>query len=238
MTGSLPPNAGDTQASDLTNVDCAIKFWVAEWIETDSFPKKMDQSIYDTEPALTSPDCQDSIGKEYDTRFPESIRTVVSGLTGSDIPNGNEVCHLICSQGCDATYMDPTQYLFAAQVECELPLWIWSESACPTPPRAPTRISSWLFVASELMHALLLLLLLLLVVVIGVALLCCCCGGAAFVMSKARKQQKNGDAEQGSGGGGGVAVVQAPQPAPVMIIAAPTHVAAQPTPTFETAGAP
>lgn len=82
------------------------------------------------------------------------------------------------------------------------------------------------------MYALLLLLLLLLVVVIGTALLCCCCGGAAVVSSNARKQ-KNGDAEQGIGGGGGVAVVQAPQSAPV--IAAPTHVAAQPTPTFETA---
>ena len=128
-------------------MDCAIKFWVAEWIEGYSvpdLPKKMDQSIYDTEPTLTSPDCQDSIGREYDTRFPESIRTVVSGLTSSDIPNGNEVCHLICSQGCDATYMDPTQYLFAAQVECELPLWIWSASARPYPLRAPNRLSSWL----------------------------------------------------------------------------------------------
>ena len=81
-------------------MDCAIKFWVAEWIEGYSFPdvpKQMDQSIYDTDPTLTSPDCQDSIGNEYDTRFPENIRSAVSMVTGADIPNGNEVCNLICS---------------------------------------------------------------------------------------------------------------------------------------------
>jgi choline dehydrogenase-like flavoprotein len=41
----------------------------------------------------------------------------VSALSGGeDIPNGDEVCHLICEQGCGSQWTDPTGYFLAAEV--------------------------------------------------------------------------------------------------------------------------
>lgn len=118
----------DLQASSLAVVDCAVKIWKAEWIdeECDHWsgvcplglrPEQITYAIFDTEPDLVSPDCQDSIGDQYDVYFPAAARSAVSTLlSDQDIPNGDEVCHLICEHGCGFQWMDPTRYFLAAEV--------------------------------------------------------------------------------------------------------------------------
>jgi hypothetical protein len=118
--------ADDLQASSLVVTDCAVKVWKAEWIDAECdhwsgicipIPERITSAIFDTEPDLVSPDCQDSIGNHYDTYFPSAARSAVSALSGGeDIPNGDEVCHLICEQGCGSQWTDPTRYFLAAEV--------------------------------------------------------------------------------------------------------------------------
>lgn len=92
-----------------------------------AFPEKMTSDIYSTDPDVVSPDCQDSLGNAYDTYFPSWARSAVSSMTSSDIPNGDEVCNLICEQGCGAQWMDPTEFFIAVEIDCGLPLIVKSE---------------------------------------------------------------------------------------------------------------
>ena len=98
--------------------DCAVKVWKADWMDGYfPIPERIDSAIFDTEPDLVSPDCQESIGSHYDRYFPSAARSAVSALSGGqDIPNGDEVCHLICEQGCGSQWIDPTGYFLAAEV--------------------------------------------------------------------------------------------------------------------------
>jgi hypothetical protein len=118
-----------------------VKFWLAPWIESykekldqgglGAFslpnPAPMDDSVYASDVTYETRDCQDSIGELYDMYFPSTIRSVVSTVLSSDIPNGAEVCHLICELGCDERWMDPSKYFLAAEVDCAWPLWVWRE---------------------------------------------------------------------------------------------------------------
>ena len=106
------------QASSLVVTDCAVKVWKADWMDGYfPIPERIDSAIFDTEPDLVSPDCQDSIGSHYDRYFPSAARSAVSALSGGqDIPSGDEVCHLICQQLCGSQWIDPTGYFLAAEV--------------------------------------------------------------------------------------------------------------------------
>jgi hypothetical protein len=100
----------------------------AEWLDSMfSVPEKMTSDIYSTDPDIVSPDCQDSVGNAYDTYFPSWARSLVSAGLSSDIPNGDEVCHLICEQGCGARWMDPSGYFIAVEIDCGLPIYVKGE---------------------------------------------------------------------------------------------------------------
>ena len=80
-------------------------------------PEQMTDAIFDTEPDLVSPDCQQSIGRSYDQYFPATARAAVAAVTSVEIPgSGDEVCHLICSNSCGFQWKDPTRYFVAAEV--------------------------------------------------------------------------------------------------------------------------
>jgi hypothetical protein len=122
-------------APDVLATDCAVKFWapnLEKIAEGGIFfiPEKLDDSIYDEEPTLDTPDCQDGLASHYDKHLPPHVRDTVASLlspfVSGDvcIPSGTELCHLICEVGCGMTYMDPTQYLLAAQVECSSPVLV------------------------------------------------------------------------------------------------------------------
>ena len=102
--------------------DCAVKIWKADWMDCDSWlgvctPERITTAIFDTDPELESPDCQESIGNHYDRYFPSAARSAVSALSGGeDIPNGDEVCHMICDNSCGFQWIDPTEYFIAVEV--------------------------------------------------------------------------------------------------------------------------
>jgi hypothetical protein len=62
---------GDTQASTLATMDCALTIWRAEWLDGGfATPMPISSDIYSTEPDALISSCEESAGEIYDKYFP------------------------------------------------------------------------------------------------------------------------------------------------------------------------